>query len=359
MTKKILAAILATLMLVCLVPTMVFADSTTTIQVATWNGTSYSEPSGNYTSIDSAASAAGVHGKIILGAGEYYFNSRQTIAVDQITLVGAVNADGSIATRIITGPNYASSSQTNRKALLTITADGVTVENIAFDGGTYGSTLVPAYGDADTEFSVVRLNGGATTFNNVSIEQSERTLLTIGTSSNTASLVANNFVCEGNYKAVPEVANWNVFADVDVEKGSLTVNSGAINAYVQCSNKGTATLPAYHYNFHREFLTIIPLVNIDTTAKHFVESYNEIKDTASSTAVTTFKKLVCDSLDSGEAIALIVSDISATTMPSTVFSENTIRGLITLLTDAKTEASIFEEETIDDFITELQKKLPA
>ena len=357
MTKKILAAILATLMLVCLVPTMVFADGTTTIQVATWNGTSYSEPSGNYTSIDSAASAAGVHGKIILGAGDYYFNSRQTIAVDQISLVGVANADGSIATRIITGPNYASSSQTNRKALLTITADGVTVENIAFDGGTYGSTLVPAYGDADTEFSVVRLNGGATTFNNVSIEQSERTLLTIGTSSNTASLVANNFVCEGNYKAVPEVANWNVFADVDVEKGSLTVNSGAINAYVQCSNNGTATLPAYHYNFHREFLTIIPLVNIDTTAKHFVESYIAIKDTASSTAVNTFKSLVCNSVGSDDAITQIVNDIYNSTMPSTVFSTDTINGLITLLNDSKSAGTTSQINTIDKYVRVLQGKL--
>lgn len=356
MTKKILAAVLATLMIVCLIPTIAFADSATTIQVATWDGSSYSEPSGNYTSIDAAASAAGIHGKIILGAGDYYFNSRQTISVDQITLVGVANTDGTIATRIITGPNYASSSQTNRKALLTITADGVTVENIAFDGGDYGRTLVPTYGDADTEFSVVRLNGGATTFNNVSIEQSERTLLTIGTSSNTASLVANNFVCEGNYKAVPEKTSWSVFADVDVEKGSLTVNSGAINAYIQRSNNGTVTLPAYHYNFHKEFL-IIPLVNIDTTAKHFVESYIAIKDTASSTAVNTFKSLVCNSVGSDGAITQIVNDIYNATMPSTVFSTGTINGLITLLNDSKSAGTEAQINTIDRYVKVLQGKL--
>lgn len=357
MTKKILAAILATLMLVCLVPTMVFADSTTTIQVATWNGTSYSAPSGNYTSIDAAASAAGVHGKIILGAGDYYFNSRQTIAVDQITLVGVANVDGSIATRIITGPNYASSSQTNRKALLTIAADGVTVENIAFDGGTYGETLVPVYNDKNTEFSVVRLNSGATTFNNVSICQSTRTLLTVGTSTSSASLTATNFVCNGNFKTVPQLTSRNVFADVDVTNGSLTVTSGAMNAYVQCANNQTVVLPAYHYNFHKELLGIIKLVDVDTTAKHFVESYLAVKDTASSSEVNTFKSLVCDNLDEGEPIDQIVSDIDNATLPSTVFSTETIQGLITLLNDSKTAATSSQILDIDYYVEVLQGKL--
>ena len=209
--------------------------------------------------------------------------------------------------------------------------------------------------DSDGEFTAFAYK--LTTFNNVSIRQSTRTLLTVGTSTSSASLTATNFVCNGNCKTVPQLTSHNVFADVDVTNGSLTVNSGAMNAYVQCANNQTVVLPAYHYNFHKELFGIIKLVDVDTTAKHFVESYLAVKDTASSSDVATFKSLVCDNLDEGEPIDQIVSDIDNATLPSTVFSTETIQGLITLLNDSKTAAIGTQVDDINYYVGVLQGKL--
>ena len=354
MTKKIVAIILAAIMVTCLIPTVAMAASVTTGTITAYDAEEHLV--GTYTTIDSAASAAGVGGTIEMSAGDFYFNSRQTIAVNHITLHGATNADGTIATRFITGDNYVNASQTNRKALLTIAATGVTVENIAFDGGEYGRTLVPVYNNKDTEFSVVRVNSGSATFNNVSIEQSERTLLTIGTSSSSATVTAYNFVCKGNVKPIPESTRWNVFADVDVEDGTLTVNSGAINAFLQKNSDCIVSLPDYHYNLKEKFLGMITIADVTTTAEHLVYCYQHIDPASYTSNIGAFRTLVCQNIDEGESVYEMVFDIYDSTIPCDAFSLNTVNGLMSLLDDAKNSASGDEAETLDALIELLDEK---
>lgn len=359
--KKITSLVIAVIMLVMLVPTVVFADEATpTIQIATWDGTAYSEPSGNYTSIDSAASAAGTHGKIIMSAGDFYFNSRQTIAVNQITLVGQTDASGKPATHFVTGPNYINASQTNRKSLLTIAAENVTVENIAFNGGEYGRTLEPVYGDKDTEFSVVRVNSGSATFSNVSIEQSQRTLLTIGTSSSAATFVATNFYCYGNNKTIPKKSEWTAFADIDVTNGSFSCTSGELNAYLQVDNDGNViNMPAYHYTLTHKFLELIELVNVKTTAKHFVDSYNYIVSIGGSVYsenIGEFATIVEQNIGTNKEVTRMVDDMC--NHPSD-FGTAIIDDMITLLTDIKDDASFLRRGAIQNLIDRLVAITPA
>ena len=358
--KKTLSMILAIFMVLALVPaTVAFAEEIEpagTITAFQKVEDDYIQVEGTFTTIDTAANAAGVNGKIELSAGKFEFNGRQTIAVNGITLIGAVDATtGKPASDFVTGPNYASSSETNRKALFCVAATGVTVKNIAFDGGEYGRTLVPT-SQAATQFSVVRINSGSAVFDNVSIVQSTRTLLTIGTSSNSASFTATNLYCDGNMKTVPTAFN-SVYADIDVENGTFSCTSGELNAYLQVGSHGSVSdMPAYHYTFNRELL-FISLVNVKTTVKHFVDSYNYIVAEGGDVYddnIANFRTLVRSELD--DAIPSIVNDMCST---PNHFGSAQINGFKTILNDAKTGATSGQSEKLGGFIARLNRLTPA
>lgn len=236
------------------------------------------EVSGTYTTIDAAAAAAGVGGKIELGIGTYEFNGRQTIAVNGIRLVG----HGIGQTIVTTSASYASASQTNRKALLTIAASNVTVSGISFDGGNYGRTLVPIYNNADTEFNVVRVNSGSATLDNVSIAGSTRTLLSIGTGGNSptsASVIGQGLVCTGMDKDIDDDCT---FADVSIVRGSLSLDANCVmDAYISkdgnvttsvldvtnCPSVYSLKYPAYTIFFYTYY------TEVAASLKRFAEAY--------------------------------------------------------------------------------------
>lgn len=358
--KKTLSFVLALIMVLAMVPaTVALAASVTTGTISAYNADQ--QFMGTYTTIDSAAAAAGEGGTIEMSAGDFYFNGRQTIAVNNITLRGTTNSDG-IATHFCTSDTYGGSTKTNRKALFTVSASGITVENIAFDGGEYGRTLVPQYDDeGETEFSVVRINSGSATFNNVSIMQSERTLLTIGTSSTSATLSATDLYCIGNSKHIPTIADWNVFADIDVENGTFSCTSGELDAFLQVKKTtGHVTnMPAYHYTLDNYLFDVIALVDVKTTAKHFVDSYKYIVEqggTEYSTNIGTFVNIIKQNIGSGDEVTRIVDNMCAN--PSH-FGSETVHGMIDLLNDVKSRTSGSAKTTIGGFITRLEALYPA
>ena len=358
--RKTISMILAIIMVLALVPaTVAFAAEVEPAGIITAYqkvGDDYVRVEGTFSTIDTAANAAGTNGKIELSAGKFEFNGRQTIAVNGITLIGAVDeTTGKPASHFVTGPNYASSSETNRKALFCVAATGVTVKNIAFDGGEYGRTLVPT-SQATTQFSVVRINSGSADFDNISIVQSTRTLLTIGTSSSSASFTATNLYCDGNMKTVPTALN-GVYADIDVENGTFSCTSGELNAYLQVGSHGTVSaMPAYHYTFNRELL-FISLVNVKTTVKHFVDSYNYIVEEGGDVYddnITNFRTLVRSELN--DAIPAIVDNMCAN---PNHFGSAQINGFITILYEAEEGAGGTQVATLDGFIERLEALHPA
>lgn len=131
--KKAISILLAVIFAISLMP-VALADSTATI---TAYNSSDAQVGTTYATIDAAAAAAGQNGKVCISAGVLEVNGRQTISVSGVTLEGA----GRDATIIKPSASFASASETNRKALLTIAADNVTVKGLSLDGTDYGETV--------------------------------------------------------------------------------------------------------------------------------------------------------------------------------------------------------------------------
>lgn len=286
--KKVLVSILAlAMMLSCFCTINVFADEITpTITAKNAAG----EVVGTYSTIDTAANAAGVNGTVVLSEGRFDFNGRQTIAVEGITLEGA----GKGLTTIATSSSYASGSLTNRKALLAITANNVTVKDLTIDGSVYGDTV-----DADADFNVVRINSGTgIVLNNIYVTGSPKSLISIGSGSNSATVTATNLDCQAEYKPIPKhsiLQQEDVFADIDINKGSFTLNSGAVNGFIAVDSgatfvNNTTGTPGY-YNLVYRFI-IVDVVNVTTTMNHFIYSYDGIRSSITSDDFSTFNTVV-------------------------------------------------------------------
>lgn len=249
-----------------------------------------STPLGTYGSITEAANAAGTNGRVVLSAGTFEFDYRQIIAVDGLTLEGA----GIDSTTVITSSSYASAGTSDRKALLTLTGTGVTVKNLTVDGGTYGSTLVPT-GDEGTMFNVVRVNSGSATLQNVKIKNSKRTLLSVGMSTTTASVVGQGLVLEGMDKTIDTV---NTYADVNIVYGSLTLDADCVvDAFISKDpgNNNAKTLTAdsslglYTLGCPYTFWIFTFYGDSTSTIKHFMHAYTLCTtDEAKSTFVKLF-----------------------------------------------------------------------
>lgn len=260
--KKFLSILLAGIMLACMIPTMAFAEDA---------------PSGifvgetQYSSIDAAAAAAyNTTSKEITISGTVAVNGRQTIAYDGVKLIGINNAT------LIPSASYANGSATNRKALFTITASNVIVNNVSFDGSVYGDTLT-----GTDDFVVVRVNSGTgIQLNNVYITGSKKSLMQIGTSSSSASVTATNISGQATYKALPinSILSGTVYPDIDINSGSsLAIVSGAINAFIKAESGATFTYPSstyYGFTYTHNWISY----TIYSTARHIVNSYLYAKE---------------------------------------------------------------------------------
>ena len=306
MKKKIISLLLATLLLIGLLPVVAMAaENTAAIQA--FNAAGDRVASGtNFTSIDAAAAVAGEGGTVRISGGAYYFSGRQTISVNGITLEGV----GSTATTLYASSAFSQTSDTNRKALLTIDADNVTVKNLTLDGSPYGSSL-----SQTDDFIVVRINeGNNIALNNVSITGSKRTLLHVGTSDKTAAVTAEDLICEAEYKSLPsqllDGSLSGVYADIEVNPGSsLTVESGTLDAFAKAERNATLLVPDGHYELRQTVLFGIDLYKITTTAKHFVESYEYLKNTNQLSQLSAYRSLV--NAESEEILNMAMATIKA------------------------------------------------
>ena len=287
-TIRIISAVLLLALLLGVCPMIVFADNTTgTITAKDADNNTI----GTYSTIDAAAAAAGTNGKVVLSAGDFYFNGRQTISVEGVTLEGA----GVDQTFIKTSSNYANASATNKKALLTIAADNVTVKDLTIDASSYGDTIT-----SETDFIVVRINSGTgISLNNIFVTGSPRTLIKIGTSTDSASVTATSLNCQAEYKAIPQLIGedyTHVYADIDINRGSFTLESGAVHGFIKKESNGTFTnnaasgTPKY-YNLIRRFV-FVNIINVTTTTKHFVYSYDHVRIIEDDSSMSTFVSVV-------------------------------------------------------------------
>lgn len=289
MKKRAVSFLLAVILVVALFPAGVMADgenSTATIEAYNASGEFVS----SCTSIDAAAQAAGVNGKVKISEGVYYFNGRQTISVPGVTVEGA----GRDKTVLYASSAYSRASATNKKALLTIGADNVTVTGLALDGSIYGDTL-----SQTDDFIVIRINEGSSiTLNDVAVSGSKRTLIHVGTSSSKAAVNAENLYCDAYYKTIPSLlldgSYSGVYADIEVNSGSsLTVGSGTLNAFAKAERGSTLNITAPgHYELRETVLFGFELYKAVTTAKHFVYSYDAVKNDSKYYQLNTFKSLV-------------------------------------------------------------------
>lgn len=276
MTARKLAACAAALALFAAsIPALAEENGTITAK------NSSGETVGTYTTIDAAVSAAGANGTVELSAGTFEFDGRQSVAAAGVTVKGA----GIGQTVVTTSANYQNGSATNKKALFTVTADNVTVQDITFDGGAYGNGI-----SSGTDFNVVRLNSGnGIVLEDVMITGSNRTLMSVGTSTDTAEVTANGLYCEAPYKALPTSLFSDTYADVNVVNGTLTLNSGEVNGLICEDDYGIfVNNTSNHYKL--SYRSIIWNRDVTSTLAHFVYSYQNISDSDTSLYINMMTK---------------------------------------------------------------------
>ena len=340
--KKVLVSILAlAMMLSCFCTINVFAtEATPTITAKNAAG----EVVGTYTSISSAASAAGENGTVVLSEGTFEFNGRQGISVNGITLEGA----GKDLTSIVPSSTFKDGSDTNRKALLTIAANNVTVKDLTIDGSVFGSTIDPS----EEDFIVLRCNSGSNVnLNNILVTGSQKSLIQVGTSSNSSNVTGTNLYCEAYYKAIPASIGdiyGDVFADVEIAtNSSLTLNSGAVNGFIHVNNRATLTNnTTNHYHLTKRVL-FLKTVDVTTTVKHFVNSYASVRGTASAYEQSQF----CDTVYQNVSLVRTMTNEAVLST-----DREMIQNFIVLLTDVVDE---HPDATLSQCILDLQAALDA
>lgn len=317
MKKKFLSGLLAGMMLMTSMSALALADETK--EDGIYVGMT------KYETIAAAQSAAVNQNLPITISGTVEFGYRQGISADGIMLQGENNAT------IVTSDAFASASETSRKAILSTEASNVTIKDITFDGGTYGSTLVPD-SSTGTEFNVLRINSGSAALENVTIKNSNRTLLSVGTSSTEATVTANGLYCDAVYKTMD-----TPYADVNVVNGTLTLNSGQVNGLI-CTDAGL-DFPYFYSgsfvnttsnHFKLGVAGILGLTQyITSTAEHLIESYINAKDAISQTEAEKYADAIADTDNQTEVEKMV-----------TYVDENGTDALkndfVELLNDAKT-----------------------
>ena len=268
--KKFLSTILAVVMVLSSMAMVVSADETAgTITVYNANNELVE---GTYTTIDTAAAAAGVNGKIVLSAGIFEFNGRQTIQVEGVDLIGA----GSDQTFIVPSTSYANASATNKKALVTVAADNVKIEGVNIDGSIYGANL-----NKSTDFVVLRINDGTgVELDDVYVAGSNRTLISVGTADSVKADVeveATNLVCAAPVKTLPNnafISTFSVYSDVNVKNAKFTLVSGQVDGFISLDDECSGEIvnnTTDHYTLLKD--SDDETSSITSTFEHYMASY--------------------------------------------------------------------------------------
>lgn len=318
MKKRIISMLLVCVLVLSLLPTLAFAmgTETNTATISAFNAAG-AQVGTTYATIDSAAAAAGVNGTVRISAGDYYFNGRQTVSVAGVSLEGA----GKTATRLYASSAFASASATNKKALLTIAADNVTVKDLTLDGSPYGDSIAQS-----EDFVVLRNNSGTgIVLNNIMVEGSKRTLITVGMSSTSASVTGTNLYCQAEWKSLVDGVT---YSDVNVVNGTFSLDSGAVNGFI-CTDSGngySGTLynnTTNHYTL-RQYVGGIGTSNyLTSTVYQFVNAY-----TYSSMGLIE-KRIYVGSINNN--LSVVGNMVNAASSESST----TISNFVALLTDAR------------------------
>ena len=302
-TKRALSMLLVLVMALGLCSVSVFAEANTATITA--KNASGAVVGSGYTSLGAAAAAAGSGGTVEISQGDVYYDSRQGISTDNVKLKGM----GMNLTTIKASSNFANTlDPDNRKALVTFTGSGIVVEDIGFDGSLYGcsSTFEPD-GTPNTQFNVVRVNTGSVTFNDVLITGSKRTLLSVGTSTLSAEVTANNLMCEAVTKTIVDGA---IYADVSIVNGTLHLNSGSVvNGFI-CKDKdvsATQVLDNQTSNHHKltwttGFWIFQVTRELTSTTKHFANSY---PPNATYSEKSTYSNAINDTQNINEVVSMV------------------------------------------------------
>lgn len=261
--KKFLSTILAVVMVLGSMAMVVSAEDT---NIPTANGIWANGV--QYPSIDSASADLSATGGTIYVHGVVEVGSRQTIAYSGITLEGVTDDAALIAST-----DFKNSSETNRKAVLTVTATGTTnIKNIMIDGTNYDNELESA---STYDFKVVRVNAGTTNLSNVTINGSKRGLLHIGTSTSEATVNANGLYANAVGKSLSDATT---YADVHVVNGNFNMTAGKVNAFIvedKDVKLGNLDVDVEgHFTFSTSGLSYT--IDVATTPEHIADCYDII-----------------------------------------------------------------------------------
>lgn len=339
--KKAISILLAVIFAISLMP-FALADSTATITALDSTG----EPVGTtYATIDAAAAAAGQGGKVSISAGVLEVDGRQTISVSGVTLEGA----GRGVTIIKPSASFANASETNRKAILTIAADNVKVNNLSLDGTAYGSTITGA-----TDFVIIRINDGdGIELNNIYVTGSPKTLIQLGTGNlltgNSVTVSASEFYCDGMPKTI---TGGNTYADIDItNRSSLTVTSGLVNGFIAKDILASYTFETaceplftlYHGNM---------FVYVTTTFQHFVNTYIALREDLAEAYKEEYADDFTSTLNRNTVSSMVEHAASVVgTYPTEVGN------FIIALTDAKAYVDDADQLILDGYIATLTEAL--
>ena len=345
--KKAISILLAVIFAISLMP-FALADSTATITAYNSADVKVGE---TYATIDAAAAAAGQGGKVCITAGVLEVNGRQTISVSGVTLEGA----GRGATIIKPSASFASASETNRKAILTIAANNVTVKDLSLDGTDYGSTLDMGGLFSFKDFVILRVNSGTgVQLNNVYITGSPKTLLHLGNGSTAVFVTASELYCQGMAKTINLTAT---YADIDFANSDsrLTVTSGALHAFISDIGENSCMIgencePVFTLEHSVLFQ---PSEYLHSTFQHFANMYVEMKDDltiftgsyAKDLANPNNQTTISDMVDRAEEVAASDPD--------------SVGNFVILLNDAADEASGDYAQTLRDYADGLSALLAA
>lgn len=336
--KKAFSILLAVIFAISLMP-IALADSTATI---TAYNSSDAQVGTTYATIDAAAAAAGQGGKVCISAGVLEVNGRQTISVSGVTLEGA----GRGVTTIKPSANFANASETNRKAILTIAADNVTVKDLSLDGTDYGETIDMA-DENEYDFVVLRINSGSgIVLDDIYVAGSPKTLIQAGSGSNSVTVTADELYCDGMPKTIND---GNAYPDIDViNLSSLTINSGAINGFIANELFASYTIgsgcePMYTLR-HSLF------IRVTSTFQHFANTYAALRDEINGLGMDyTADFANSQNADTVSSMVDYAESIAAT-------DPEPVENFIILLSDAAAQATS-QASTLNGYIDRLEAAL--
>ena len=329
--KKFLSTILAVVMVLSSMAMVVSADET--LADGIYVGTTM------YDSISAAQTAAVASNNEIIISGTVEFGYRQAITADSIHLRGINDA------AIIPSASYASGSATNIKGLLNIQADNVRITDITFDGSIYGDTI-----SQTTDFVVLRINEGTgIELDGVTVTGSPKTLISVGTSSTSASVTAENLYCQADYKKIPlvlDLFSTTVYSDIDVTNGTFTLKSGEVNGFIGEDGGSFENETDNHYTLVERIL----FTDKETTStiKHYSESYIAAKNGGANYA-DEFTDAISDTKNIG-----VVEDMTEDAVAMVAADRATVEAFLVLLQDAN---NISSSDRLADCISDLNAAL--